>query len=80
MPFDINFVNQEQGGFMAQREVADGTTVGQFIADVLPPDTAAEDYVITVDRQEVTADHVLTPNCRISMAPQKVAGALPPLP
>jgi hypothetical protein len=70
----IFFINNDGGGFAANLDVADGTTVGQLFRDKIP-DRRAEDYLIRVDRQPVPATHVLTPGCRVSFTPTKIAGA-----
>ena len=68
------FINNDGGGFAANVEVADGITVGQLFQDRCPG-RRPEDYLIRVDRQVVPADHVLTPGCRVSFTPTKIAGA-----
>ena len=68
------FINNDGGGFAANVEVADGTTVGGMFNDRCPG-RRPEDYLIRVDRQVVLADHVLTRGCRVSFTPTKIAGA-----
>ena len=70
----IFFINNDGGGFAADLEVADGTTVEHLFGTKVPG-RRAEDYLIRVDRQPVTSAHVLTPGCRVSFTPTKIAGA-----
>ena len=71
----IFFINNDGGGFAADLEVADGTTVEQLFGNKVPG-RRAEDYLIRVDRQPVVPTHVLTPGCRVSFTPTKIAGAI----
>ena len=70
----VFFINNDGGGFAANLEVTDGISVGQLFAERMQA-RRAEDYLIRVDRQPVPADHVLTPGCRVSFTPVKIAGA-----
>ena len=40
------------------------------------PGRRPEDYLIRVDRLPSTRDQVLTPGCRVSITPTKIAGAI----
>ena len=69
------FINNGGAGFADYVEVAPGTTVNQFFAKQVP-NQQAEDYLIRVDRQPVSADQVLVENDRISHPLRdKIAGA-----
>ena len=70
----IFFINNDGGGFAANLEVTDGVTVGALFQEKVPG-RRAEDYLIRVDRQPVSAEHVLTPGARVSFTPTKIAGA-----
>jgi hypothetical protein len=70
----IYYVNNDGGGFAANVDVAEGLTIGQLFEQKMPGRVAG-DYLIRVDRQVVPADHVLTPGCRVSITPTKIAGA-----
>lgn len=70
----IQYVNQETGGFLEQREVPEGTTSSQFFQTELP-DANPDEFTIEVDRDMVTGDHILQEGQRVSVAPVKVAGA-----
>ena len=70
----ITYINNDGGGFADYVEIAPETTVGQFFAQQVPG-ARPEDYLIRVNRQPVTADHVLQENDRVSATPTKVEGA-----
>jgi len=70
----IFLINNDGGGFARTVEVAEGTTITQLF-DKEVPGRRAEDYLIRVDRQPVASSHVLTPGCRVSITPTKIAGA-----
>lgn len=70
----IFFINNDGGGFANDLDVAEGATIGQLFDQQLPGRSAA-DYLIRVDRQPVAVGHVLTPGCRVSVTPTKIAGA-----
>ena len=70
----ITFINCDGGGFAALLDVSDGTTIGQLFDRQLPG-RRAEDYLIRVDRLPSTREQVLTPGCRVSITPTKIAGA-----
>ena len=71
----VFFINNDGGGFADTIEVADGITVGRLFQDRLPQ-SAPVDYLIRVNRQSVTADHILQPGDRVSITPTKIQGAL----
>ena len=71
----ITFINCDGGGFAALLDVTDGTKIGELFDKQLPG-RRAEDYLIRVDRLPATRDQVLTPGCRVSITPTKIAGAL----
>jgi hypothetical protein len=70
----ITFINCDGGGFASLLDVADGTTIGQLFDRQLPG-RRAEDYLIRVDRLPATREQTLTPGCRVSITPTKIAGA-----
>lgn len=70
----ITFINCDGGGFASLLEVADGTKLGELFDKQLPG-RRPEDYLIRVDRLPATRDQVLTPGCRVSITPTKIAGA-----
>jgi sulfur carrier protein ThiS len=70
----VLFINNDGGGFADYVEVAEPTTVAEFFAERLP-DARAEDYLIRVNRQPVSAHQVLQGGDRISISPTKIAGA-----
>lgn len=70
----ITFINCDGGGFASLLDVADDTTIGGLFARQLPG-RRAEDYLIRVDRLPATHEQVLTPGCRVSITPTKIAGA-----
>ena len=70
----IMFLDNGGGGFADFVEVAEGTTIEQFLADRLP-DQRAEDLLIRLNRGPTTRDYVLQPNDRVSATPTKIQGA-----
>jgi hypothetical protein len=64
---------QQRGGFAVFVEVGAGTTVAQLFGRRLPG-ARAEDYLIRVNRQPVSADQVVQEGGRVSMTPTKIAG------
>jgi hypothetical protein len=70
----ITFINSDGAGFARLLEVPEGHTIDKLFAEQLPS-RSASDYLIRVDRLPVTAEHVLTPGCRVSITPTKIAGA-----
>ena len=71
----ITFINCDGGGFAALLDITEGTQIGELFDKQLPG-RRAEDYLIRVDRLQATRDQVLTPGCRVSITPTKIAGAL----
>lgn len=70
----VLFLNNMGCGYADYVEVAEGTTISQFLKDKLP-DYKPGDLLIRVNRQPVAADYVLQPNDRCSATPQKIMGA-----
>ena len=69
----VLFINNDGGGFADHIEIAAGTTVADLFRQRMTG--SAEDYLIRVNRQSVSADQVLQEGDRISMSPTKIAGA-----
>ena len=69
------FINNDGGGFADYVDIAPNTTVVQFFAERMP-DAQAQDFLIRVNRQPVSADQVLQDGDRISISPVKIAGAI----
>jgi sulfur carrier protein ThiS len=72
----VLFINNDGGGFADYVDVSPNTTVAQFFSQRLP-DSQAQDFLIRVNRQPVSADQVLQDADRISISPIKIAGAIP---
>ena len=70
----IFYVNNHGGGFAAQIEVAEGTTLGQLFAQKMPGCSPA-DYMIRLNRQPAAEHEVLLDGCRVSITPTKIEGA-----
>ena len=70
----VLFINNSGAGFANYIDVAEGTTIEQFLANKLP-EHHAEDLLIRVNRQPVAQDHVLQEGDRITATPTKVEGA-----
>lgn len=74
MPINVMYANNEEGGFLTEVEVQEGTTIAEFVQQRgLEGDTA--DWDIQVNREGQTQDYVLQPGDRVTVAPVKVAGA-----
>ena len=70
----ILFINNDGNGFADNIEVSPATTVAQLFEQRLPG-RKAQDYLIRVNRQPVSADQVLQEGDRVSMTPSKIEGA-----
>lgn len=68
------FINNEGAGFADHISVEPGLTVAGLFAQRLP-NRNAQDYLIRVNRQPVSADQVLQEGDRVSMTPTKIEGA-----
>ena len=68
------FINNDGGGFADHIDIANDTTVAQLFAQRLAG-RKAEDYLIRVNRQPVSADQVLHDGDRVSITPTKIEGA-----
>jgi hypothetical protein len=71
----ITFINCDGGGYASLLDIAEGTQIDQLFEKQLPG-RRPEDYLIRVDRLPATRDQVLTPGCRVSITPTKIAGAI----
>ena len=72
----VMFINNSGSGFADYIEVADGTTIEQFLDSHLP-EYRPEDMLIRVNRLPVARDTVLQEGDRISATPTKLEGATP---
>ena len=70
----VLFLNNDGGGFADYVDVDENTTVEKFFCQKLP-DNNTEDYLIRVNRQPVSKDHVLQDGDRVSVTPVKIEGA-----
>ena len=68
------FINNDGGGFADHIEIDDGTTVASLFAQRLPG-RKAEDFLVRVNRQAVSADQVLHEGDHVSITPTKIEGA-----
>ena len=71
----ILFINNDGGGFADQIEINQGTTATQLFEERIGGEPAA--FLIRVNRQPVTGDHVLVDGDRVSITPVKIEGARP---
>ena len=71
----VMYINNDGGGFADVIDVPDGITIRDFF-DERMKGSAAEDYLIRVNRQPTTPSQVLQENDRISVTPTKIHGAL----
>lgn len=72
----ILFINNDGGGFADQIDIEPDTTVAQLFSHRLVG-RKAEDYLIRVNRQPVSAEQVLHDGDRVSITPTKIEGARP---
>ena len=72
----VLFLNNDGGGFADHVQVAEGTTISQFVNEHLP-DYKPGDLLIRVNRQPVARDYVLQDGDRVSATPTKIEGAAP---
>jgi sulfur carrier protein ThiS len=70
----VFFINNDGGGFADTIEVSQGMTMCGLFSERVPHGKAG-DYLIRVNRQPVTADHVLQEGDRVSVTPTKIEGA-----
>lgn len=70
----IMYANNEDGGFLTEVEVAEGTTIAQFV-EQRGLEGAATDWDIQVNRENQTGNYELQPGDRVTVAPIKLAGA-----
>ena len=70
----IFWLNNEGGGFADYVEVAEGTRIEQFLEEKLPG-RKPDEFLIRVNRQPVSLDHVLQKGDRVTATPLKIEGA-----
>lgn len=70
----ILFINNGGGGFAGYKEVKQGLTVQDFLAQEMDT-TDFGSYLIRVNRQPVAADQVLQEGDRVTCSPLKIEGA-----
>jgi sulfur carrier protein ThiS len=70
----ILLINNTGAGYADRIEVPDGMTVAALFQAKMPG-AKPDDFLVRVNRQPVTADEALTPGCRVSITPTKIAGA-----
>ncbi len=69
----VLYINNDGGGYADTIEIAENTTVRQFVADRVSGN--ATDYLIRVNREPTSADYILKDGDRITITPTKVEGA-----
>ena len=70
----IQFLNNDGGGFADYLDVNENTAVEQFFNEKMG-DCKPEDYLIRVNRQPVAKDYILKEGDRITVTPTKIEGA-----
>lgn len=70
----VLFINNQGSGYADYVDVAEGTTIDQFLEKKLPGHDAG-DLLIRINRQPVPRDYVLQNGDRISATPTKIQGA-----
>jgi len=71
----VSFINNEGAGFAGEKVVEEGTTASQLFFREMGEGASPADYLIRVNRQEVTASYALQPGDRMTVTPTKVQGA-----
>jgi hypothetical protein len=71
----VLFINNDGGGFADYIEVNPGITVEKLFQERLPHGKA-QDYLIRVNRQPVSANQELMEGDRLTICPTKIHGAL----
>lgn len=69
----ILYINNDGAGFADHIEIDNGMTVSAFFDQRCKG--RAADYLIRVNRQPVSSDHVLQPGDRVTITPVKIEGA-----
>lgn len=69
----ILFINNKGGGFAGHTEVPENTTVAQFFDERITGKPG--DYLIRVNRQEVSSDYLLQEGDRVTITPIRIEGA-----
>ena len=69
---NVRFINNDGSGFLQTRQVEEGTTISQFLAD---SSTSTDNRTVTVNRETVAEDYILRDNDRITVAPTKYDAA-----
>ena len=71
---DVLFISNSGAGFADEVEAETGITVGEFFVEMMEKGDKPENYLIRVNRQIVTEDHVLKAGDRITVTPTKIEG------
>ena len=71
---EIFYINNDGGGFADHVQVDEGITVATLFQQKMHGVKAA-DFLIRVNRQPVSGDHVLQEGDRVSFTPVKIEGA-----
>ena len=71
----VFWLNNEGGGYADYVDVAEGTTIDQFVKAQLPG-RRPDDFLIRVNRQPVARDQVLQEGDRVTATPLKITGAV----
>lgn len=69
----VMYINNDGGGFADFIDISPGTTVKALFEQRI--DGKPEDFLIRVNRQPTTHDHVLQEDDRVSFTPVKIEGA-----
>lgn len=72
--YRIKFINNDGNGYAQDIDVRAGTTITQFVAEKFPNKSSA-DLTIRVNRDVTVPEYVLQSGDRVSVTPNKVAGA-----
>ncbi|MHA2280107.1 MAG: MoaD/ThiS family protein [Promethearchaeota archaeon] len=70
----ILLVNNEGAGFADYKEIADGLSVSQLFRQEMG-DRSPEDFLIRVNREQVSGDYELEEGDRVTITPTNIEGA-----
>jgi len=70
----ILLVNNEGSGFAGNKDIPEGTTAGELFRMEMA-DRNPSNYLMNVNREQVSSDYVLQSGDRVTMTPTKIEGA-----
>ena len=71
----IHLVHNKGAGYSGEKEIQNGTTIGQLFFSEIGDSARPGDFLIRVNQEEVKASRVLEDGDYVSITPTKVSGA-----